>query len=139
MGSRDRYLKVIYALERTRVADTFIATGAVADVLDVHPSSATEMFAKLESDGLLHYEKYTGVTLTDAGRDRGRALLENSCLIQRFLRDVLEVTDYREEARAIEPVLNADVADRLSLLIDRPPECPDCFDGETGRCSYLDE
>jgi Mn-dependent DtxR family transcriptional regulator len=97
------------------------------------------MCAKLESDGLVRYEKYDGVTLTEPGRERGRSRLENACIVQRFLRDVLDVAEYRDEARAIESVLDGEVADRLSLLVDRPPDCPDCFDGETSRCRYLDE
>jgi Mn-dependent DtxR family transcriptional regulator len=139
MGSRDRYLTVIYALEQARVDESFVATGAVADALDVHPSSATEMFTKLESQGLVRYEKYSGVTLTESGRERGRSRLETSCIVQRFLRDVLDVTEYRDEARTMESVLDAEVADRLSLLIDRPAECPACFDVEEGRCCHFDK
>lgn len=139
MSSRDRYLRVIYALEQARGDESFVATGAVADTLGVHPSSATEMFAKLESQGFVRYEKYNGVTLTDSGRERGRSRLETSCIVQRFLRDVLDVADYRDEARTMESVLDADVADRLSLLIDRPAECPACFDVEEGRCCQFDE
>jgi Mn-dependent DtxR family transcriptional regulator len=139
MGSRDRYLKAIYALERTHDEDSFIATGSVADTLGVHPSSATEMFAKLESEGLLRYEKYDGVRLTESGRKRGETLLENSCIVQRFLRDVLDVAEYQDEAGSIEPVLDMEVADRLSLLIDRPPECPKCFDEGTGRCRRFED
>lgn len=138
MSSRDRYLRAIYVLEQARVGEAPVTTGDVADALDVHPSSVTEMFANLESAGLLDHEKYEGATLTEAGRERGRTLLENSCILQRFLRDVLDVEEFRAEARAIEPVLDPDVADRLSLLIDRPEACPDCFDRETGRCSRLD-
>ena len=139
MSSPDRYLRAIYALERSREGDTHVTTGAVADVLDIHPSSATEMFAKLDDRGLLRYEKYEGVRLTDRGRARGRSLLENSCVLQRFLRDVLDVEQYREEANAIEPVLDPEVADRLSTLIDRPAECPSCFDEESGRCGHMGE
>ncbi|MFC6614331.1 metal-dependent transcriptional regulator [Halopenitus salinus] len=139
MSSPDRYLRAIYALERSREGDTHVTTGAVADVLDVHPSSATEMFAKLDDRDLLRYEKYEGVRLTERGRARGRSLLENSCILQRFLRDVLDVEGYREEAQAIEPVLDPEVAERLSTLIDRRSQCPRCFDEESGRCGHMGE
>jgi len=138
MSSRDRYLRAIFVLEQSRRGNPPVTTGEVADALDVHPSSVTEMFGNLESAGLLHHEKYEGATLTDSGREQGRALLENSCILQRFLRDVLDVDEYRAEAQAIEPVLDGDVADRLSLLVDRPETCPACFDQETGRCSRLE-
>ena len=137
MSSPDQYLKVIYALEQSYEDDAFVATGAVADALDVHPSSATEMFAKLESRELVRYEKYEGVALTESGRNRGRARLEDACIVQRFLRDVLGVEEYREEAQTIESVLDPEVVDRLSILIDRPSECPRCFDEEANRCRHL--
>lgn len=138
MRSSDRYLRAIYLLEQSRQPGAPVTTGEVADALAVHPSSVTEMLATLAAEDMLDHEKYEGATLTDAGRERGRTLLENACVLQRFLRNVLDVEEYREEARVIQPVLDGDVADRLSLLIDRPERCPDCFDPETGRCSRFD-
>jgi Mn-dependent DtxR family transcriptional regulator len=136
MNTADQYLKTIYLVQRT--ADGPASTGAVADALDVSPASANEMIGKLEERGLADHEKYKGVTLTDAGIERARDALQTYCIIERFLANVLEVEEFREEARALEAVIDDTVAERLDTIIDRNPECPDCFDAETDACELLD-
>ena len=113
------------------------STGALADMLDVSPASANEMIGKLETEGLCHHEKYKGVELTDDGIRRARDALQNYCIIERFLVEVLEVEEFREEARQLEPVIDETVADRLDTIIDREPQCPDCFDADADVCSLL--
>jgi Mn-dependent DtxR family transcriptional regulator len=136
MNTADQYLKAIYLLQR--VEDGPAATGALADSLDVSPASANEMIGKLEERGLAEHEKYKGVTLTDDGILRARDALQTYCIIERFLANVLDVAEFRAEARELEPVIDDTVAERLDTIIDRNPECPDCFDAETDACCYLD-
>jgi Mn-dependent DtxR family transcriptional regulator len=136
MNTADQYLKAIYLLQR--VEDGPAATGALADALDVSPASANEMIGKLEARGLAEHEKYKGVTLTDDGIVRAREALQTYCIIERFLANVLDVAEFRAEARELEPVIDDTVAERLDTIIDRNPECPDCFDAETDACCYLD-
>jgi DtxR family Mn-dependent transcriptional regulator len=135
MNTADQYLKAIYLLQR--VEDGPAATGALADALDVSPASANEMIGKLEDRGLAEHEKYKGVTLTDDGILRARDALQTYCIIERFLANVLDVAEFRAEARELEPVIDDTVAERLDTIIDRKPECPDCFDAETDACCYL--
>ena len=40
----------------------------IADILNVAPSSVTEMFKKLQKKDLIFYERYSGVTLTEKGK-----------------------------------------------------------------------
>jgi Mn-dependent DtxR family transcriptional regulator len=136
MNTADQYLKAIYLLQR--VEDGPAATGALADSLDVSPASANEMIGKLEDRGLAEHEKYKGVTLTDDGIVRAREALQTYCIIERFLANVLDVAEFRAEARELEPVIDDTVAERLDTIIDRNPECPDCFDAETDACCYLE-
>jgi Mn-dependent DtxR family transcriptional regulator len=112
-------------------------TGAIAERLDVNPASANEMIGKLEAEGLANHEKYEGVALTDAGIERARETVETYCIIERFLFSVLDIETYREEARQLEGVIDATVAERLDTIIDRRPECPDCFDAEADECAFL--
>jgi len=65
--------------------------------------------------------------------------LSNYCIIERFLANVLEVEEFRAEARSLEAVIDDTVAERLDTIIDRSSECPDCFDAETDACKYLAE
>lgn len=135
MNTANQYLKAIYLVQE--VEDGPASTGAVAELLDVSPASANEMIGKLENDGLCHHEKYKGVDLTDEGVVRARDALQHYCIIERFLFEVLEVEGFREEARQLEPVIDETVAERLDTIIDREPQCPDCFDPETDVCALL--
>jgi Mn-dependent DtxR family transcriptional regulator len=136
MNTADQYLKAIYLAQL--VEDGPAATGTLADMLDVSPASVNEMVGKLEDRGLVEHEKYEGTTLTDEGIARAEDALQTYCIIERFLANVLEVESFREEARALESVIDDTVADRLDTIIDRRDECPDCFDPETDACVYLD-
>jgi Mn-dependent DtxR family transcriptional regulator len=107
-------------------------------MLDVSPASVNEMIGKLEGRGLADHEKYKGVELTDEGIVRAREALQTYCIIERFLANVLEVEEFREEARALESVIDDTVAERLDTIIDRRAECPDCFSAETDACEHLD-
>ncbi|MEA1932489.1 metal-dependent transcriptional regulator [Halohasta litorea] len=136
MNTANQYLKAIYLIQQQD--NNPAATGRVADMLDVSPASANEMIGKLEDRGLAEHEKYKGVSLTDDGIVRARDALQTYCIIERFLVNVLGVENFREEARELESVIDGTVAERLDTIIDRKPECPDCFDPELDACSCLD-
>jgi len=136
MNTQAQYLKAIYLTQQQE--DGPASTGAVADMLDVSPASANEMIGKLENRGLLNHEKYKGVDLTDDGITQAREALQNYCIIERFLIEVLEVEEFRAEAKQLEGVIDETVAERLDTIIDRKPQCPDCFDPEGDVCSFLE-
>jgi len=135
MNTADQYLKAIYLVQQLENGPA--STGAIAERLDVSPASANEMVGKLEADGLCNHEKYKGVDLTDRGIARARDALQHYCIIERFLVEVLEVEEFRTEAHQLEPVIDEKVAERLDTIIDREPQCPDCFDAERDVCGLL--
>ncbi|MBV0901488.1 metal-dependent transcriptional regulator [Haloarcula salina] len=136
MNSQAQYLKAIYLTQQQK--DGPASTGDVADMLDVSPASANEMIGKLEDRGLLNHEKYKGVDLTDDGIHQAREALQNYCIIERFLVEVLEVEEFRTEAKQLEGVIDETVAERLDTIIERDPKCPDCFDAEDDVCGLLE-
>ena len=136
MNTADQYLKAIYLAQR--LEDGPASTGTLADLLEVSPASVNEMIGKLEERGLVDHRKYKGATLTDEGLERAHDALQTYCIIERFLANVLEVEEFRAEARALESVIDDTVADRLDTIIDRPRECPDCFDVEADCCKHLE-
>lgn len=136
MNTADQYLKTVYLVQEA--TDGPVATGTLADRLDVSPASANEMIGKLEEEGLVDHEKYTGATLTDDGIRRARDALQTYCILERFLANVLEVEEYQAEARQLEPVIDDTVAERLDMIVDREPQCPDCFDPESDACALLE-
>ncbi len=136
MNTADQYLKAVYLAQR--IEDGPASTGTLAEMLEVSPASVNEMIGKLEQRGLIDHEKYKGARLTDEGIERAHHALQTYCIIERFLANVLEVEQFREEARAIESVIDDTVAERLDTIIDRRPECPDCFDAEADCCVFLE-
>jgi DtxR family Mn-dependent transcriptional regulator len=136
VNTADQYLKAIYLVQDRE--DGPASTGAVAEMLDVSPASANEMIGKLESRGLAEHEKYKGVTLTEEGIVRASEALQNYCIIERFLLEVLEVEEFRAEAKQLESVIDETVAERLDTIIEREPQCPDCFDAEDDVCALLE-
>lgn len=136
MNTADQYLKAIYLVERSSSGPA--STGTLADRLDVSPASVNEMIGKLQDRDLAEHEKYKGVTLTEEGAARARDTLQTYCILERFLFNVLEVEAFRAEANELESVIDETVAERLDTIIDREPQCPDCFDAETDMCSYLE-
>ena len=136
MNTADQYLKAIYLVQRQ--TDEPASTGRIADRLGVSPASANEMVGKLEERGLADHEKYKGVTLTDEGIRQAREALRTYCIIERFLLQVLEVEEFRTEARQLESVIDETVAERLDTIVEREPQCPDCFDAENDVCELLE-
>jgi len=137
VNTADQYLKTIFLVQE--LEDGPAATGDLADRLGVSPASVNEMIGKLEDRGLVAHEKYKGATVTDDGEARAREALQTYCILERFLANVLDVDDYRAEARQLEPVIDETVADRLDMIIDREPQCPDCFDADADACGLLVE
>lgn len=79
------YLETIYRLEEE---GTVARTGEIAKHLNVAPPSVTDMVQRLEKAGLVTYEPYKGVVLTEAGRALGRRQLHRHRIIQAFLQEV---------------------------------------------------
>ncbi len=136
MNTADQYLKAVYLAQR--LEDGPASTGTLAEMLEVSPASVNEMVGKLEQRELVEHEKYKGTRLTDEGLDRAHHALQTYCIIERFLSNVLEVEAFREEARALESVIDDTVAERLDTIIDRREECPDCFDADMDCCEFLE-
>jgi Mn-dependent transcriptional regulator len=135
MTAVTRYLRAIYAISQREGAP--VSTGAIAEALEVTPASVSEMLPKLADAGLIDHEKYTGVTLTDPGIAAAGDALETYCIIERFVGDVLNLDDIVDEAQQLDGVIHRGVAERLDMLVDRRPECPECFDPARDRCQYL--
>lgn len=61
----EEYIETIHALE-TR--DGRAQTGAIAAEMSLRPPSVTQMLQKLQKEGLIEYESYSGARLTVTGR-----------------------------------------------------------------------
>jgi DtxR family transcriptional regulator, Mn-dependent transcriptional regulator len=106
-----------------------VRTGDLASALSVAPGSATARVQRLAERGLVTYEPYRGVELTEVGRRAAAAAMRRHRIVERFLSDML---GYRWEdadrlAVTFEHDLPAEVVSRLYVALDRPATCPHGF------------
>lgn len=91
----------------------------VSDILGVALPSVTEMFQKLGEAGYINYEKYSGVTLTETGREIAKKTKEKHRILKEFLL-ILGVGDTIADSDAcrIEHVVTPETLDRLTKFVE---------------------
>ena len=112
----ENYLKALYQAEAAESDQKLIPIGQLAASVGVVPGTATTMVKTLAETGLVSYEPYTGVRLTEAGNKLAAVVLRRHRLIELFLVKVLGMswTEVHEEAERLEHA----TSDRLIELID---------------------
>ena len=108
------YLEMIY---RNGLQDGYIRINKLARLLNVRASSASKMVQKLGSIGLLKYEKYGILVLSDKGKEIGSFLLERHNIIENFLRFLgCEEDNILIQTELIEHNLNTATIQNLEIL-----------------------
>ena len=137
------YAKAIYALELH--GEGPITTSALAERLEVAPSSVTAMLKRLDELGLVRYEPYHGVTLTPAGERVALEVIRHHRLIESFLAEALEMPWDRvhDEAEVLEHYISEELEGRIAEKLGNPKLDPhgdpiptsnlDLADGPHGR------
>lgn len=98
-STQEDYLETIYRLEmENRVA----RPRDIGDRLDVAGSSVTAALQNLSEKGLVNYEPYGLVTLTETGLLEARKVLTRHRILQDFLANVLGLDEDRAEVNACE-------------------------------------
>jgi len=128
-----RYLLAIH-----RISDdegSRVSTGELRERLDVSPSSVTEMVGKLDDRGLVDYEKYRGVRLTERGADVATGLAWRLCVVTNFFGSTLDTDLDDRTSYEIGFTLPADGVSRLRELVNHPcrESCPET-DREYDEC-----
>lgn len=77
------YLEKIFTLIRQK---GYARVSDIAEQLGLQPSSVTKMVQKLAEAGYIHYERYRGLVLTEAGQQLGQELEERHRMLADFLR-----------------------------------------------------
>ena len=95
--SEETYLEAIY---RIQITNSVVRAKDIAQALNVKPASVTEKVRGLAQKGLVHYEPYSVVTLTENGVRQGRQLLLRHRATEDFLHGVLGVDPVEASAIA---------------------------------------
>ncbi len=98
----------------------------IADVLDVSVPSANEMIRKLDTRGLVTYEPYRGVRLSEAGHRIAGQVLRTRRLWATFLVDHLGFgpADADRQACQLEHATTLEAANRLDVFLGNPAAGP---------------
>jgi len=91
----------------------------VARQLGVQPSTATEMLKRLNQLGLVVYERYSGVTLTQRGEEIARAIQKRHETFKKFLEIILVPEDIAErDAHILEHQLDPKTILQFTRFVD---------------------
>ena len=103
-----------------------VAISKIADALGVSVPSANEMIRKLDSRGLLVYEPYRGVLLSETGQRIADQVLRTRRLWATFLADHLGFSpaDADDQACDLEHSTSAEAANRLATFLGNPEAGP---------------
>lgn len=122
--TEENYLKAIYKLQENNAEP--VATSSLAQVMQVHAPSVTDMLKRMSGKHLVVYRKGKGVTLTEKGRKIAVSIIRNHRLWEVFLVNKLgfgweEVHDIAEQ---LEHIKSENLAGRLDAFLDYPKADP---------------
>jgi DtxR family transcriptional regulator, Mn-dependent transcriptional regulator len=122
-GAVEDYLKAIYALG---AGGSAVATNDIAGRLALAPASVSGMVRRLAEQGLLSYEPYRGVRLTDSGRRAALRTLRRHRVIESYLSKALNYPWDRvhQEAERLEHAASDELVDRMAQAIGEPVTDP---------------
>jgi DtxR family transcriptional regulator, Mn-dependent transcriptional regulator len=117
------YLKAIYTIGKGTGA---AATNEIAQRLALAPASVSGMVRRLADQGLLAYERYHGVKLTESGRRAALRTLRRHRVIEAYLAQALGYPWDRvhEEAERLEHAASDELVDRMAVAIGEPKVDP---------------
>ncbi len=96
--------------------DGYIRVNALAELLNVKASSASKMVQRLGKLGMLKYERYGLIRLTDGGKTIGEYLLARHAAIEDFLRFLSGGRDVLTQTELIEHNIDAVTAENMRKM-----------------------
>ena len=117
------YLKAIYTIGKGTGA---AATNEIAQRLALAPASVSGMVRRLADQGLLAYERYHGVKLTETGRRAALRTLRRHRVIEAYLAQALDYPWDRvhAEAERLEHAASDELVDRMAATMGEPEVDP---------------
>jgi len=119
------YLEVVYELIQRK---GYARPSDIAERLDVKLPSVTNMLQKLDGMGLIMYERYRGLTLTEKGEAMARFSQQKHTTITRFLQ-ILGVREKiaKSDAEGIEHHVHRNTIRRIQRFVNFVDKHPSWF------------
>ncbi|MGC4042926.1 MAG: metal-dependent transcriptional regulator [Armatimonas sp.] len=130
-SKRERHLgkatgDVLKAIAALQTESTDAAPSEIALRTGTSRAFVTKMLKGMHADGLVAYEAYRGVRLTEAGELLATELSRHHRLLERFLTDILGFSPDAAhlEAERLEHVISEEFEERLAAFLNHPTTCP---------------
>ena len=119
----ENYLKAIYIGETHLTgSQTLVPMGQLAAALGIAPGTATTMVRLLSKDGLVTYEPYNGVRLTQDGQKLAARVVRRHRLVELFLVQIMGMRwdEVHDDAEQMEHVVSDRLIERMDEMLGRP-------------------
>jgi len=118
--SVQKYLKAIYKLEEE--TGNVTTTGIAKELAPLTGASVTGMLKRLSAMGLVDYNSYKGVKLTDSGRKISLEIIRHHRLLELYLKEMLgfSLEKVHEEADRLEKHISEDFINKIDDLLGKP-------------------
>lgn len=112
------YLKKIYKLQDSGP----VSTTDLAHELSISGASVTGMLKRLDGMGLVNYNSYKGVTLTDSGRKIALEIIRHHRLLELYLKEIMgySLEKVHDEACRLEHHISEEFGDKISMMLGDP-------------------
>lgn len=119
-ATEEDYLKAIYKIAEKE--KSVVTTNAIAGQLNTSAPSVTDMLKKLKEKGMVHYQKYKGVTLTPSGNRVATTLIRKHRLWEVFLVEKLNFSweQVHDIAEQLEHIRSVQLVNRLDNYLGNP-------------------
>ena len=114
----EEYLKTMYVLKKQngniRVTD-------IANKMNCTKASVNKAIYNLRDNGLLNYESYGTIELTQEGEDLAKKVLEAYDIVYLFLKDILALEEEKaeKEAERIKVAITDDTINKLAKYVHK--------------------
>ncbi|MBW1974807.1 MAG: metal-dependent transcriptional regulator [Deltaproteobacteria bacterium] len=122
-ASLEDYLEIIYQLQKKhKVA----RAKAIADKMKVQKASVTGALKSLAAKGLINYEPYSTITLTQKGEKIAKQIIHRHEILKEFFQSVLQLSPEQAEVNAckIEHVIHPKAVQKLTKFLEFLKICP---------------
>jgi DtxR family Mn-dependent transcriptional regulator len=118
------YAKAIHALAGREPGP--VSTSALSERLGVSPGTVTAMCKRMAELGLVGYEPYRGVELTDAGERLALEVIRHHRLLESFLAEELGMPwdQVHDEAEVLEHYISEELEERIAAALGDPERDP---------------
>jgi DtxR family Mn-dependent transcriptional regulator len=122
-STMEDYLEAIFDLDKDKKV---VRVRDIAKRLEVKMPTVTSMLRALNDRGLVNYEKYEYVELTDTGADVGREMRRRHQILFRFLTEILKIDMKTADAEAckMEHTLSIATLKNLTDFMEFIQTCP---------------